>query len=114
MYVLARLLLVLFSVFAAQATSVALAQPHQAIADVHVRTASNGGPTSDDQLLVLFAEDDKRLVLAECEGGDDNPVVPARHSLPAAVIDDATSPAGPLFSFLRHRTKAPRAPPALA
>lgn len=111
---LARLLLVLFSVFAAQATSVALAVPHQAIVDVHVRMASNSGPTSDDQLLVLFAEDDKRLVLAECDGGDDNPVLPARRSLPAATIDAAKSPAGPLFNFLRHRTKAPRAPPALA
>lgn len=114
---LAHLFLLLLPIFAALAGSVASSHAHLIEHDPVVQVSAPSPVYQDtDGALALLSCGDTCITMAECgsDGTDDSAILRVVHALPVATIDSAASPAHPIFSFLRDRTSAPRAPPAQA
>ncbi|WP_269930556.1 hypothetical protein [Aminobacter sp. HY435] len=109
---LLRVMFLLLSFFAVLSASVASA--HTAHASNHeLRASDSAGPADEQQTLFLG---DETLALAECSGDgfDESSAPEAAYGYLASSIGKSTLPAFPLFDFLRVRTCAPRAPPAVS
>ncbi|WP_109575187.1 hypothetical protein [Aminobacter sp. AP02] len=105
----------LLPVFAVLAGSITSSQPHLLERDAVVQVSAPAPAYQDsDGPLALFACGDVCVMLAEIngDGSDDSALPHIVRSLPIAEIDISSPAIDPLFSFLRDRTSAPRAPPA--
>lgn len=113
---LTHLFLLLLTVFAALTASIASSQAHFSNQDESSQlSVGEARHTEPADPFALLTWGDLCVPLAEgnCDAADDGGLLRAAHGLPIAAIDSAASPAGSLFNFLRARTSAPRAPPAL-
>lgn len=111
---LLRVMFMLLSLFAVLSASVA--SPHTVHASNHTleQQASVAHDRAEEPQILFLGDEALALAECNCDGFDESTAPEQVHRRSAETTGKSAPPTYPLFDFLRARTSAPRAPPALA